>query len=162
MPSHASELRKFGLCKEADFNKKTYECSRLITAEKDTVTTIKLSDREKLYCITELHASVEEEILHVWFHRGDDNENDKATFYDERQRSYLGDTELLWLASQEGFNLAEDAVSVVKLYIEPSENFRTRSSKKLWPHSIGAWRIEVYSLSPTPDILGILRFRIER
>lgn len=156
---YAAEVIQMALCPESEYNKEIYQCQAAPEPLDGEYTIIDSSVHKRVYFLTTIKTEEHIEVYHIWYYMGEGEYKGKRSFYDQKKRAYLDNSEILWISTQKDLTMESALTAVMKLQVAPSEHFRTRSVKKIYP---GMWKVEVHSSSANKrEPLALFEFMVK-
>lgn len=152
----ASELVDMALCKSTDFTLGQRWCSEGTCLRGDDVV-VQHDQLDSMYLFTKIDSNQDMEVVHVWFF--DHKLAGSSPSYYVQGRGYQESPDPV--VKQLGLSPAEASsmVSAVKLFVQPSPGWRTRSSMAIGRWAKGSWEVRVYD--ENGEVLGSSSFVVE-
>lgn len=139
----SQKLISSGLCTADNYDSTARSCSAGQLLRGDGIV---VGHNDKICLLSAYRTPDEEELTHVWYFEGNRIPQEQPTVWQEKTESFLENVaaELDWLKEKDEVKMTNAAAAIVKLLINPSARFRTKSCKMLSEEWIGPWKVKIY------------------
>lgn len=157
--ARAAEIESLVLCPAADLGNKDCRAGEALQGEG-----IRIDHRtvHRIFVLSALSSDKPDLITHVWVFNGRRQPQEPPTLYRGDRRTFVAGAARVLdeLSGRKDVSWVSAAAAIVRLLIEPSPYYRTRSSKILNARWVGSWRVLIFDGSASNRPLGEIDFKV--